>query len=220
MQREEDESEQGIGDIRGSQRSSKHYQQEDEDENLQGIEYIRDGPRSNKVSQVVHQSNDDGIHIEHTRDSIKSTVSFKPAEYDDRQLINDINQKRITTEPEDAYQQWNNYKDAMKMSTLFDELLEVIEKEDLIGQQKPTLRFQVLKVIKLLHHYGLDIIKRGVEKDLEDENLKCDEMEQDTEIYYKKKGLETMLRVCNTESCQATIYDIIGKAERHQVFFI
>ncbi|KAL8125395.1 hypothetical protein AgCh_012911 [Apium graveolens] len=194
--------------------------------NQQGIELIRDTSRLNMHSDL-EQENEHGNHIENIRNSIKSTVSFKPAEFDDRELVNEFRHTARSTElseawqePEDAHQQRINYKDSKKLSTLFDELLVLIENENVRQEEKPTLRFQVLKVIKLLHHYGVDTIRRGVENELEDIIKNSNEIEEDMAIYYRKKGLEIMLKICNTETCQTTIYDIIGKAERHQVFFI
>lgn len=192
----------------------------------QGIEHIQDTSRLNIHSELEQENEHENL-IKHTRNSIKSTVSFKPAEFDDRELINKFRRTAGSTEfskawqePEDVHQQHINYNDSRKLSTLFDELLDLIENGELLGEEKPTLRFQVLKVIKLVYHYGVDTIRRGVETEIEDIILKSNEIGEDTAIYYKKKGLEVMLKICNTETCQRTIYDIICKAERHQVFFI
>ncbi|KAK1384477.1 hypothetical protein POM88_022212 [Heracleum sosnowskyi] len=214
----EHENQQGVNHVLDSLRSNKQSEvvQEDEVKNLHGIENFQECPISSKVSKVV-QTNKDGNqkrmeHIQDTlrlnthseleqanehgkrndliRDSIKSTVSFKPPEFDDDELIKKYRRIAGSTDlPEDVHQRIN-YNEARKMSTLFDELLDLIENGDLLREEKPTLRFQVLKVIKLLHHYGVDTIRIGVENELEDVNLKSNQIEEDTAIHYKKKGLE------------------------------
>ncbi|KAK1384478.1 hypothetical protein POM88_022213 [Heracleum sosnowskyi] len=170
--------------------------QTNKDGNQKGIEHIQDTSRLT-VHSVLEQANEHVNHIEHIRDSIKSTVSFKPAEFDDFELIKKFRQTAETTElpqawqePEDIHQERINYKEAKKLLTLFDELLDLIENGDLLREEKPPLRFQLLKVIKLLHHYGVDTIRRGVQNELEDVNVKSNEKEEDMALYYNKKGLE------------------------------
>ncbi|KAL8125392.1 hypothetical protein AgCh_012908 [Apium graveolens] len=133
--------------------------QENEDENEQGIEHIRYCLISSKHSEVAKTNEE----VNQQGSRISKNVQNQP-----RHTAGLTEFPEAWREPEDVHQQHNNYKDSKKLSTLFDELLDLIENGDLLREEKPTLRFQVLKVIKLLHHYGVDTIRRGVEHELED----------------------------------------------------
>ncbi|KAL1807924.1 hypothetical protein ACET3Z_024914 [Daucus carota] len=198
----------GIKSVRGSISSSKD-DYENEDANEQDIEHIRDDEkRFNRV-----------------RDDARSAMFSIPADYENHPIINYSESLRSTGLPkalyelENAYQHLLSYGEAKKLSTLFDELLDLVENKDLHGEEKLTLRIQVLKVVKLVHHYGIDTIRTGVEEELEDMNQKYDDVKKNLALLYRKKGLEVMLRICDAEACQRTISEIIGKAERDQVLY-
>lgn len=73
---------------------------------------------------------------------------------------------------------------------MFDELLELVERRNQYGKEKPHLLCTVLKLSQLLRHHGVDNIRSAMEEELEDVNQKYDYVEKDLETEYKKKGLE------------------------------
>lgn len=75
------------------------------------------------------------------------------------------------------------------------------------------MRSKVLKLIKVLHHYGVDTIRSGVTEELEKVNEMYDDTMKDPTKEYKKKALEAMLRICETETCQTILHEMITQAE-------
>lgn len=85
------------------------------------------------------------------------------------------------------------------------------------GGEKPNLRFKVLKLIKVLHHYGVDTIRIAMKEALEGVNRKYLVTREDLRIGYKTKALEVMLRICDIQTCQKTLYELIATTESGQV---
>lgn len=226
------ENQQGIEYVQDCLRSTNDYYvvQANEGENQKGIEDIQPCIRStNHYDMVQADERGDQQVIEGARHSIGSTVLFKPIppNTENHQSINNIREfvrsqglpkGLLKPEPKD-HQQRINYEQVKKMSTLFDDLFKFIENYNMNRVEKPILRFQVLEVIKLLHHYGIDTIRSGVEEELQHVNQRIDATKKDSAVYYKKKALEVMLRICDSETCQSTIFGIIDKAERDQVLY-
>ncbi|KAK1396098.1 hypothetical protein POM88_005961 [Heracleum sosnowskyi] len=176
-----------------------------EDENQHGIEHIPDCKRSTMPSEVARA-------IEHTNQrKIKRILN--------RKSTGSTGLHKVLEETEDGDEQPINYTIANILSTSFGELLELVENVELHGEVKPSPPPPVIQLIKLLHHYGLDTIQSGVKEELKEVNQKCDNIENDPAILCKKRLLQVMLRICDTETCQKTLCQIICEALRSQVPF-
>lgn len=218
----EREDEQGIEYVRDCVRSTNDYYDVNESENQLGISDIQPCVRStNRYSAVQVDEQGNQLLIEPAQRSIGSTLLFKnkPAEIEDHQSIDKIRvlvrsqgKPEGLAEPETRSQNRISYEQVKIMATLFDDLFNFIESYNMHGVEKPTLRFQVLELIKLLHHYGSDTIRSAVEEELEYVN------EKNSATQYKK-ALEVMLRVCDTGISQSIFYEIIEKAETDQVLY-
>lgn len=226
VQASEEANKHGIEHIQYCMRSTKHYgvlQESDQEYNQQGIEHIQNLMISAMHYEVV-QENEHGNQqqVEGTQDSIRSPLLSKPREYDEHQEINNILEtgwSDVLKERTCVNQQRINRMQAHMLTLWFDKLLDLVEDGDLQRKEKLILDPKVVCLIKLLHHYGVNTIRSGVDQELENLNQKHVNTEKDLEIQYKKKGLELMLRICDNEMCQKTIYQIIGKAEMGQVVY-
>ncbi|WOH13031.1 hypothetical protein DCAR_0832540 [Daucus carota subsp. sativus] len=192
---------QGIEHIRDCIRSSNgnYVVKAGEREDEQGIEYVRVCVRStNDYHDVEVSEGENQLGISDIQPCVRSTNRYSAVQVDEQG--NQLLMNRIT------------YELVKIMATLFDDLFNFIESYNMHGVEKPTLRFQVLELIKLLHHYGSDTIRSAVEEELEYVN------EKNSATQYKK-ALEVMLRVCDTGISQSIFYEIIEKAETDQVLY-
>ncbi|KAL8094287.1 hypothetical protein AgCh_035983 [Apium graveolens] len=114
---------------------------------------------------------------------------------------------------EDGNQLW--IKHAEELSNLFDDLFELVENGNMDGEEEPGVQVKVLKLIKILHHFGVDTIQNAVENELKDMKQKYDDAVEDPAIQFKKKGLEVMLRICGNESYERAINEIVRKSKRY-----
>lgn len=64
---------------------------------------------------------------------------------------------------EDGNQLW--IKHAKEISNLFDDLLELVENGNMHGEEEPAVQVKVLKLLKIIHHYGVDTIRNAVQND-------------------------------------------------------
>ncbi|KAL8093204.1 hypothetical protein AgCh_035190 [Apium graveolens] len=101
---------------------------------------------------------------------------------------------------------------AKRLSNVFGELLELVEIGELHGNVKPNpeISGDVVGLMKLLYHYGIDTIQSGVEEELKEVNQKCGHVNKDLDVQCKQRLLRTMLRICSIRTCQTTIHQIIG----------
>ncbi|KAK1355507.1 hypothetical protein POM88_048763 [Heracleum sosnowskyi] len=118
---------------------------------------------------------------------------------------------RVLEETGYGVEQPLNHRGTKRLLTLFTELLELVQIGELHGNVKPEPETSaaVVRLMKLLYHYGLDIIQSGVEEELKEVKQKYDAVKKDPATLCKKKLLEIMLRICGTKTCQRTIYQII-----------
>ncbi|KAL1815914.1 hypothetical protein ACET3Z_018488 [Daucus carota] len=228
VQASEDENQQGIEHIRQGSRSVFMYNGEaeaDEYENQHWMEDIQGSTRNYRGVQANKDENQLGI--EHIREAARSIVNYRVVRADQDkdprgfENIRDRNQQGVEHIRDrmlfflmynEDEQEIEHVKNTMSISF---ELLDLVRNEHLSVEEQPTLRPQVLNMIKFLHDKGLDSAKCEVKRDLE--KLNQSHHESPTTVEYVKNYLELMLRMFDSETFQRRICKIMSEAERDQV---